>query len=303
MRQNALKTKGLTISEAQSISNAINQRARDIESTLSIINSAQKTITVDGVEYTLVKGNSIPDDIVDILKEKASLHACQAFLMENLKAKESLLNKVSSEKADLSSIEEPDDIYKQYPKLISEVKEEWGWEQLTSSELEEYYEAEAYAAHIGQFIHKGSKLETLRKETPILPSIEWKEVETGKRTPVKIQQTHKLSYLTELHNELSQLHKQYENKTNYYKAKVKNLVTEENGRIAKINNDEINKINSINKANSTLYQEQMKAYQAKIDEINSEFETQRSEKIKSIVALRIEIPTRFQPIIDKVNNK
>lgn len=303
MRQNSLNAKGLTMSEAQSISNNINQRAKDIDMTLSQINSAGKTINIGGQEYVLVTGKQIPENIVDLLKEKATLHACQAFLMENLKAKEALLKLVSTDKVDTSHIEVPESPFRAYPELISEVKEEWGWEQLTSSELEEYYEAEAFAAHIGQFIHKGSKLETLRKEIPVLPSIEWKEVETGKQTPVRIIPTHTLAYLTDLHNELSQLHKQYENKTNYFKAKVKNLVTVENGRIAKLNNDEINRVNSINKSNSTLYQEEMKAYQAKIDELNADFETTREERTKTIVNLRIAIPARFQETINKVISK
>lgn len=303
MRQNSLNIKGLTMSEAQSISNNINQHAKDIDLRLSIINSAEKTVEINDKKYFIVTGNPIPLDIVDILKEKASLHACQAFLMENLKAKESLLNLVNHEKVDISYIEVPESPFKEYAKLLSDVKEEWGWEQLTSSELEEYYEAEAFAAHIGQFIHKRSKLESLRKEIPILPSVEWKEIETGKQTPVEITPTHTLDELTTLHNELSQLHKQYENRTNYFKAKVKNLVTIENGRIAKLNNDEINRVNSINKELSLKYQEDMKAYQGKIDAINSDFETRRSEKIKSIVNFRIAIPLRFQPIIDKLNNK
>jgi len=149
MRKNSLNTKGLTISEAQSISNAINQRANDINATLAIINSAKKTVIINGMEYTLIQGNPVPSNIIDILKEKASLHATQAFLMENLKAKESMLNLVYSARADVSSLEVPEVPYKEFAKLIPEVKEEWGWEQLTSSELEEYYEAEAFAAHIG----------------------------------------------------------------------------------------------------------------------------------------------------------
>lgn len=299
MRKNSLQKTGLSLSSAQSISNLCNQRALGIENELKNINSCKKTINVNGTDYILQSGIQVPDNIVDLLQEKGKLHACQAFLMENIKAKEKMLLIAQKSRADLSSVIKP-----QYPeeegiKHIPLVDEEWGWCQLSIDELNEFYENEALSAHIGKFIHKGSLLEKLRTETPNLPSIEWKEVETGKQTPVIINANHSLEYLQELHEELAMLHRTYESKVNYFKAKVKNLVTLENGRIAKLNGDELNRVNTINKQLTSQYQEDYNNYTRECEAITAKFETERADLIKNVAALRIEVPTRFQEIITK----
>jgi hypothetical protein len=115
------------------------------------------------------------------------------------------------------------------------VNEKWGWDQLTVAEYNEFLEAEAFAAHIGQFIHKGGKLDQLRAELPTIKTLEFMEIETGKKTPMTISVHHKADDLMELHEELAGLHRGYEQKVNYFKAKVKNAVTAENARIAKEN--------------------------------------------------------------------
>jgi hypothetical protein len=84
-----------------------------------------------------------------------------------------------------------------------EVNEEWGWQQLTSSEYNEYLEAEAFAAHYGQFIHKGGKLDRLRNELPKLKTLEWIEVEKDKKTPMNVEIHHTIDELGELHKNLS----------------------------------------------------------------------------------------------------
>jgi len=299
MRKNSLSKTGLSLSSAQSISNLCNQRALGIENELKNINSCAKIIAIDGHNYTIQQGVEVPDNIIALLLEKGKLHACQAFLMENIKAKDKMLLTAQKSKADLSIVVKPEYPEEKDVKYILSVDEEWGWCQLSKDELNEFYENEALSAHIGQFIHKGSPLEKLRTEIIKLPSIEWKEVEVGKQTPVIIKATHSSEYLQILHEELAILHRTYESKVNYFKAKVKNLVTLENGRIAKLNGDEVNRINAINKQLTSQYQEDYNNYTRECEIITATFETERADLIKSVVALRIEVPTRFQDIITK----
>ena len=155
--RNSLNTTGLSLSQAQSISNLCFQRTQDISSNLSVINNAEKTLKIGNETYIETVGNKIPANVVELLLEKALLHATQAFLMENIKAKDSLLKELKA-KYFISPLTEPE-----WPKiesitLIPLVDEKWGWDQLSLSEYNEYLEAEAYAAHIGQFIHKDCKL-------------------------------------------------------------------------------------------------------------------------------------------------
>jgi hypothetical protein len=298
--KHSLAATGLSLSQAQSISNLCNQRVREIDNKLSVVNNASKSVTIDGVEYQETQPNPMPDDVVDMLTEKARLSATQAFLMENMRAKEALLN--STRKLRFDS----DTMMPKYPsrgemelsKLIDEVDESWGWDQLTTAEYNEYLEVEAYAAHIGQFIHNRGKLDQLRKELPNMKTLEWLEVETGKKTPVKVITHHTADDLLDLHEELASLHRGYEQRVNYFKAKVKNLVTNENARIARANADEQARVNNINQKIRAEHESEVKVWLDAEQQAQFEFQEKIETQIKEIAAYRIQVPNRFQPVID-----
>ena len=220
MRKHSLSSTGLSLSQAQSISNLCFQRASDIASLISGLNNATKTLKIGNETYVETVGKKIPVNIVALLQEKALLHSCQAFLMENIKAKDELL-KAKKSQAFVTSLVSP-----VYPELIDPtylfiVGEDWGWEQLTVSEYNEYLEAEAYAAHIGQFIHKNSPLDNLRKELSTMKTLEWISVKDGEKTPLKVDIHHTSEQLLAVHEELAALHRKYEQRVNYFKARVR----------------------------------------------------------------------------------
>jgi hypothetical protein len=301
MKANSLtENKGLSLSQAQSISNLCNQRAIEIQNKLNSINNCEKVIEVKGVNQIIERGVKIPDNIIDLIKEKAKLHACQAFLMENITAKENMLKSAKTELADVSGVVIPEEPKQVSPYLnqLSLVNESWGWEQLTVNEINEYLEAEAFAAHIGQFIHKGQILDSLRNELNTIPSIEWMEINKDTKSPVIINVHHTSEELISLHEKLSAEHRNYESRVNYYKAKVKNLVTYENSRISKINADAQIAANKINDENMATYKVEYNKAISEINKIQSEFEEKRHENIKKIASMRISIDGRFQQTID-----
>lgn len=170
MRHNLNKT-GLSLSQASSISNLCYQRAHQITTALMGINNATRTFKLGDDNFTEVVGKAVPTDIVQLLQEKAKLHAAQAFLMTNIKAKDQLLNdlRVKAFKAELEAPEQPDLLpYK----VIRSVDEQWGWNQLSQMEYAEFLEQEAFASHIGQFIHKDSILDRLRMELPKIQTLD-----------------------------------------------------------------------------------------------------------------------------------
>lgn len=300
MKKNSLSpNNGLSLSQAQSISNLCHQRALEISNKLASVNNASKSVEVDGKEHITVKGRELPTDVVDILKMKAKLHACQGFLMENIKAKDTMLLEAKKMQADLSVIKYPDDWKSEEPKILSQVGEEWGWEQLSVAEVNEYTEAEAYASHIGQFIHNGSILDTLREELPNIPDIEWMTIKDGVKSPVKINIHHTPERLLKVHEELAAIHRGFEQKVNYFKAKVKNLVTEENARIAKINADAQNESEKINKTRYNEYQVAFAKVTEEIKTLKSEFEKTRQDRIREIASMRIQVDPRFQETINE----
>jgi hypothetical protein len=296
--KHALSSKGLSLSQAQSISNLCNQRSRDIQSSISVINNAEKTISIDGKGYVKTVGNAIPYGITDLLKEKARLHATQAFLMENIKAKEELL--ANERRASLRfEKESPNSPDFEYAEELDHVSESWGWDQLTTSQWEEYLEAEAYASHIGQFIHKGGKLDELRKELPTMQLLEWDEIESGKKTPVVVTPHHDMDLLADIHNELSLLHRGYEQRVNYFKAMAKNAVTVENARRERVNADESAKVNQINDALKSDYDTLRREWIEARKQAEFAFNEAKQKEIARIAALRIEVPARFQPVVDE----
>lgn len=297
MKKHSLSSKGLSLSQAQSISNLCNQRAIDIAAELNGINNVEKKLKIGKEIYVETVGKPVPSNLTELILEKAKLHATQAFLMENIKAKDSLIRNARYSGMDV------DIVPPTKPKLesfepLDEVGEEFGWSQLSASEINEYTEAEAYAAHIGQFIHKHGPLDSLRKELPTIKTLEWIEVEQGKKTPLTVTVHHTNEQLLEIHNELASKHRQYEQRVNYFKAKVKDLTTAENARIARHNADGYAKVNAANEVLNSQYQKEYSAYQAELTRLRQEFEAKRQNEISEIASLRINVDQRFQDVID-----
>lgn len=300
--KNSLSTKGLSMSQAQSISNLCNQRSKDITAKLADINNVSKELTIGVETYIETKGNPIPSNVVVLLTEKARLSATQAFLMENIKAKDSLIKEIQFEDFDYTAPapEKPKTVVKELPTLVNE---DWGWSQLTVDEYNEYLEAEAYASHIGQFIHKGGKLDKLRSELPTIKTLEFMEIEVGKKTPMKVSIHHTSEQLLEIHEELAGLHRNYEQKVNYFKSKVKNSVTTENARIANERAKIQAEVNEINGKQDADYNAALDKWRAEYRKASDEFEAKRQERIKEAANMKIDIDSRFQPVVDMFLNQ
>jgi len=293
-----LASKGLSMSQAQSISNLCNQNAQEIAREIESYNNCSKMISISGQSYLLQEGIVIAEDILDKLKTKGDLHATQAFLMEAIKSKESEIGRIRNLTPDISHLTQPVRVYAPDYEIEDNVEESWGWSQLTDSEYSKYLQEEALASHLGQFIHKNGKLSELRRELPNISTLEWFEVEDGKKTPVKVTKHHHPSSLMELHEEVAELYRKHEQSVNFYKAKVKNLVSDENARIQKENANKAAEFLKLEKELNQNYQLEMDAYNGEVLRLTMEFNSQRELDIKAAAALRINVDPRFQDVID-----
>lgn len=299
---NLTENKGLSLSQASSISNLCNQSAMDIESELNSINNSSTEIEYNGKTLVQEQKNQLPNNVVELLLEKGKLHACQAFLMENINRKERLLQQIKNEQF-VPTYEVPESVEFDDPELKRTVDETWGWEQLSKDEYNEFLENEAMASHIGKFIHKNGKLDSLRKELPNLKGLEWIELEQGKKTPVTRKIHHTKTELLDVHNKLANLHREYESKVNYFKAKVKNLVTMENAKISEYNKNEQERVNKLNLEKQQEWEVKYNVWLSKKQLDTKNFETERYNKIQKVASMRIEVDPRFQTIIDKFLTK
>jgi hypothetical protein len=300
MKKNSLASTGLSMSQAQSISNLCNQRSKDITATLSDINNASKTIKIGEDEHLLAVGKPLPSNVIELLKDKARLHATQAFLMENIKAKDTIIRGIKNEYFNYEDgnpgpVREPS----VQPEIQVQVDEDWGWNQLSTAEYNEFVEAEAYASHIGQFIHKSGTLDRLRAELPKIQVLEFMEIEKDKKTPVKVTVHHKADDLLKTHESLAALHRGYEQRVNYFKSKVKNSVTKENAKISKLNADAQAEVNEKNSLVMNEYNKKREAWLADYKKAQFDFETERQNKITEAINLKIQVDARFQPVVDE----
>jgi hypothetical protein len=300
--KNSLASKGLSMSQAQSISNLCNQRSKDITAQLADINNVSKVLKIGEETYTETQANPIPVNVVELLTAKARLSATQAFLMENIKAKDELITKIKYETYNYE-VEPP-----VRPKTISEtvpseIDEDFGWDTLSTAEYNEYLEAEAYASHIGQFIHKGGKLDKLRAELPTIKTLEFMEIEVGKKTPMKVSIHHTAEQLLSVHEQLAALHRGFEQRVNYFKSKVKNATTSENARIQKERGIIQARVNNENAEAANNYKLAYDKWSGEERQAQHEFEEKRQARIQEAVNLKIEVAQRFQDVVDEFLNQ
>ena len=185
------------------------------------------------------------------------------------------------------------------PVVLDSVSEAWGWAQLTATEHAEYLESEAFASHLGQFIHRTGKLASMRSEVSNLPSIEWMSVKDGEKTPVKINKHHSSIELLNIHEQIASAHRVYEQRVNYFKAKVKNIVSEANAQIQKENADRSAEYAAQEKLFNEEYKVAHDAYNAQVLVETLNFNSRRELDLKVAAGLRIVVNPRFQDVIDK----
>lgn len=294
-----LGKKGLTQSKAQSISNLCNQLALEIENKINGFNVLTKTMKYD--KETLVMQEAKPiRNIHNLLSEKSQLHGLQAHLMEALKAKTNLMESISNE-----SFESPLPMLERTiiprPELIEDVDVIFGIGQLTASEYAEYLQQEAVASHYGQFVHKRGKLAVLRNALAKRVPLEWEVIEDGKKHPIKVIAHHTEDELIGLHVSLSSIHNKANQRVNYFKAKVKNLTSEENQRIHKQNAKKNALYAGKVDRNNAEYESALQSYNAEVETLNSIFEDDRERRLNEASQLRISVDPIFQDLVDTLN--
>lgn len=285
----------LTSSKASSISNLATQKVESIKRKLESIGLYSKYM---GDLMYILKTNKLEvETIKSHLKSIGELNTVVGFMMENIKLKDSIYNSYSQTlKNDLNAFS------KEQRHLIDEEKNikfsklennhsydqtSFGWNSLSEHELVEYLYNENMSASIGKFIHKGGKLDLLRKDISNIPSVDFIELEVGKKTPLTIEKNYEEDVLDDLHAYLSKLHNEYESKVNYIKSKVNNKETEEN--------------NTINKAKSEILNEYTKNVDLLnnlINEISTNINNELINASQKINKMVIKVPKRIFVLLE-----
>ena len=298
MEKHFLSKTGLSITQAQSISNLCNQHCVEIDNLLQNINIISKEFTFNQELFKEQEASKIPTNLVELLTKKGEYASLQAFLMENIKLKDSLL--LQTENTYFQFKEESP----MQPKFINPK----GLPRVTEIELSaedriDYLIQESYASQIGKFIHKGEKLDTLRKEASNTPLVEWKKIDSNITIPIKNTIHTTPEELFQIHLELVEIHRTHAQKLNYYKAKMKNQLSDLNEAIAKKNSADYEKASSKYEKELQEYNEELRKYGERHHKALYTFQEEKEKEMKRIAALRISIPEIFKPLVDTLLKK
>jgi hypothetical protein len=294
-----LDSKGLSLSDAQFLSNLCNQKAEEITKLISQVGVADRYIDYKGEWKPFKMTSKMPTDIVELISEKAELHALQGFLMDTIKRKDAMIKNLEKKEFVHSLVKPEAPVLKSLPK-VKIVDEAWAKDQLSESEYNEMLYWEALAAHIGQFIHKDSHLEKLRKASVNTVQAEWFDVSTTEKAYVDVRMHYTPEYYNTLHEDFAKLHREAEKKVNYFKAKIKNMVSDENLRLRQEFEAEYKAIVDENKSINDAYELEFKAYRVEYDLKYSEYQKEINREVKRISALKVKPDPRYQPLIDKL---
>lgn len=298
MEKHFLSKTGLSITQAQSISNLCNQYCVEIDNVLQNINIISKEFTFNQENFIEQKANEIPANLVELLNKKGEYVSLQAFLMENIKLKDYLL-----EQADNKYFHFNEDAPVQprfvEPKASPRITEV----ELSEEDRIDYLIQESFASQIGKFIHKGEKLDMLRKEASNTPLVEWKKIDSNITIPVKNTIHTTPEELFKIHLQLVEIHRVHAQKLNYYKAKIKNQLSDLNEEIVRKNAEEYDKASSKYQKELQEYNEELRKYEERYHKALFAFQEEKEKEMKRIASLRIRIPEIFKPLVDTLLKK
>lgn len=316
-------TGSLSMSDAQAISNLCNQRSEAIKREVNNYNVCSKVVRMNtmtgasGNEVDFVKQLPvilIRDRVKTLMVELGEYAGLQGFLMEHIKLKDAWLEEINKQlltspkdtQEILDLVAEQQLLTNKRANLNGKVKlkhvdsaEFVDQENRTNVML--YLLNEAKASKIGEFIHKGGKLDTMRKNLANLPGYEYEELPDGRSALVTITPNYLNGELDKLHEELADLHRVDERRVNGFKAKKKTFETE---RTAKYNEDYAVEYDGNLEAARQLWNE-IVLIENKVNSLRNGLKAQWLEDLKKekleVSSYKITIPEQLKPIINKLN--
>lgn len=300
MENHFLSKTGLSMSQAQSVSNLCNQYCVEIDNLLENISIVSKEFTYNQEHFKEQAANKIPENLIELLTKKGEYTSLQAFLMENIKLKEFLLDQAGGKcfyfekkRPESPKFIEPKRLHL---RRIADI-------ELSKEDRVDYLIQESFASQIGKFIHKGEKLDLLRKEASKTPLVEWKQIDSNITIPVRNTIHTTPEELFKIHTDLEDIHRGHEQKLNYYKAKIKNQLSDLNLAINKKNSMDYEEAASKYKIELQKYEEELQKYEEEYNKALFIFQEEQEKEVKRIAALRITIPEIFKPLVDTLLKK
>ena len=276
-----LDTKGLTTAEANYTANIVKELCERISNDIKQLSLFKGTLNFQGKQAEYNKVHKV-ENLEEKCLEEGNLYALSAWLREAIKAKEALLKQVENDNFDISLLNEVN-----YGKSTSLLTEDEVKYSLPINELAEYLAYEAKAAHIGKKVHPNGIFEQWFNEIKNTPKVQITEI--NKDYIVEFDQVVDEKDLYQIYFTLQKEYREAEQKVNYYKAKVKNLLNEKN-----------QEINQKNRALQDKLSQDLEIQNSKNLALQAEINNLRGQKLKEVSELKIIIPNELQKTLDYV---
>lgn len=276
-----LDTKGLTTAEANYTANIIKELCERISNEIKQLTLFKGTLNFQGKQTEYNKVYKV-ENLEEKCLEEGNLYALSAWLREAIKAKEALLKQVENDNFDIFLLNEVN-----YGKSTSLLTEDEVKYSLPINELAEYLAYEAKAAHIGKKVHPNGIFEQWFNMIKNTPKVQINEI--NKDYIVEFDQVVDEKDLYQVYFTLQKEYREAEQKVNYYKTKVKNLLNEKN-----------QEINQKNKALQDKFSQDLEIQNSKNLALQAEINNLRGQKLKEVSELKIIIPNELQKTLDYV---
>ena len=276
-----LDTKGLTTAEANYTANIIKELCERISNEIKQLTLFKGTLNFQGKQTEYNKVYKV-ENLEEKCLEEGNLYALSAWLREAIKSKEALLKQVENDNFDISLLNEVN-----YGKATSLLTEDEVKYSLPINELAEYLAYEAKAAHIGKKVHPNGIFEQWFNMIKNTPKVQINEI--NKDYIVEFDQVVDEKDLYQTYFTLQKEYREAEQKVNYYKAKVKNLLNERN-----------QEINQKNRALQDKLSQDLEIQNSKNLALQAEINNLRGQKLKEVSELKIIIPNELQKTLEYV---
>ncbi|TXI86966.1 MAG: hypothetical protein E6Q36_08275 [Chryseobacterium sp.] len=283
------KTKGLTSSEASRVANFLKELVKGIDVNVDDFKIITSKALKEGKELP-TDNNVRIEDWSKKLQDKAKYFSLSAWLKEAIKYKDRLFEEESNKHFNASTINSSDLLtYPEKPSKKDTSFESFFLNELDTRQQAEYLKEEAYAAHIGKFIHN---FDTIREQLNNFEPTVFKPLVGGETLTVVRTLLYTKEELVEEHENLLKLHRESEKILNYYRAKHKEWVADID-RKYQIDLDEYTmEYTTVSNLNNKVVQTYRTA-----------FENEKTDRLEELRQSKIVIPNELQPILDEVYEK
>lgn len=285
-----LGQQGLTSSEASRVANFLKEMVKAIDITTDNFAIVTSVAQRDGKELPLDTNIKV-DGWKDLILAKARYYSLSAWLNEAIKLKDSKIMAERNKYFDISQVPNVSDELEKFPP--SPVRQSTTLPEflrtLSIKEYAEYLKQQAIAAHVGTFIHN---FDDIRAQLNNFQPTQFKNISNTETVTVSNTLLYSKDELLNGAEELFKEHREAEKILNSFLARHKEWVAQKEREyqiaLDKYNTD----VAVITRANNAVNQK----YQ-------SAFEIEKTDELKVLSALRIEIPHDLQPILDEVLEK